>query len=67
MKDIEILDKCEEYNYNHSLCPICFEEDFIETNLPFTDTFKNPNFHTCKKCGWKGLQKDLIPTKNRNT
>ena len=60
MDDIIFSDKNEEYNYNHSLCPVCFGEDFEETALPFSDPFKNPNFHICKECGWKGLQKDLI-------
>ena len=61
-------DEYDKYNYYHSLCPNCLSDDFDEGEKPkaFINPKNNPNKHTCKKCGWSGYQRQLLPTNLEN-
>lgn len=58
LRDVEI----EKYNYEHALCPKCFNDEFEMTCMGFMHPKNNPNKHICSKCGWKGFQRDLVST-----
>ena len=56
-----------EYNKQHSCCPICHSENFSSTMAAYPyyeehpENYKDRNRVRCRDCGWVGIRHELIP------
>jgi hypothetical protein len=58
----KFMDKNEEYDYYHCICPVCLGDEFEEVNkpIPFSESRKNANKYKCKNCNWLGYQHQFL-------
>jgi len=52
----------EEYQNDHQICPNCFSDNLQNYDADRKRYIKISKFYEeCLFCGWKGLNKDLLP------